>query len=397
MSWAIVFITTSVLPTGKLTILPPKVVSDTIPTEETGSVIDPEIVLSRSYSPYGETISSNGGFATDYGYTGEMTDDTGLVNLRARYYDSSMGRFISADTWGGDYQNPITLVKWLYANANPVMNTDPSGNITYNEAGDAKGVVSNLQSHGIMVNVDWGEYRIFINPLENDNNGLQSISCGWNSGKWSLNELYIILGAVQNLDKAMNNRMNELIGEVSITKNSKACGRGCTKGNNIELIDNGLLPPLAPSSKNSLIDYYIVENSNKINFDQWSVVHELGHAWDNKNFGFLHIQLVQWTNGGWGPGNDCKISTALPGCNKSLYDYGDVPAKGSDAYFNAREDFAESVAAYVFPSYAQAIVEKNYGPNSEATLEEQSYLYYLDYTKTKRWGYINGLIYGNDH
>ena len=106
-----------------------QVASDTtIPTDEAGSVIDPEIVLSRSYSPYGETISSNGDFATDYGYTGEMTDDTGMVNLRARWYDPGTGRFLTKDSWSGDYENPITLGKWLYANANPVMYTDPTGN-----------------------------------------------------------------------------------------------------------------------------------------------------------------------------------------------------------------------------------------------------------------------------
>jgi RHS repeat-associated protein len=93
-------------------------------------VSDPtaKIVLAQSYSPYGETISSSGNFVTDYGYTGELTDATGLVDLRAREYDPGIGQFTSQDTWSGDYQNPITLVKWLYANANPVMYTDPTGN-----------------------------------------------------------------------------------------------------------------------------------------------------------------------------------------------------------------------------------------------------------------------------
>jgi RHS repeat-associated protein len=74
----------------------------------------------------GETLISLGDYETDYSYTGEMSDQSGLVNLRARYYDLSTGRFISKDTWAGDYQNPITLGKWLYANANPVMYVDPS-------------------------------------------------------------------------------------------------------------------------------------------------------------------------------------------------------------------------------------------------------------------------------
>jgi RHS repeat-associated protein len=86
-----------------------------------------EVLLAREYSPYGETVSSIGDYETDYSYTGEMTDGTGLVNLRARYYDPGTGRFISKDTWIGDYNNPITLVKWMYANGNPIFFIDPSG------------------------------------------------------------------------------------------------------------------------------------------------------------------------------------------------------------------------------------------------------------------------------
>jgi len=85
------------------------------------------VLLAKSYSPYGEIIDSVGTFDTSFGFTGEMADDTGLINLRARWYAPGQGRFITKDSWSGDYSNPITLVKWVYANANPVMNTDPSG------------------------------------------------------------------------------------------------------------------------------------------------------------------------------------------------------------------------------------------------------------------------------
>ena len=92
-------------------------------------IVDPqaEILLAQSYSPYGEMLSSVGDYETAYSYTGEMTDGTGLVNLRARYYDPGTGRFMSRDTWAGDYKNPITLGKWLYANGNPINMMDPTG------------------------------------------------------------------------------------------------------------------------------------------------------------------------------------------------------------------------------------------------------------------------------
>ena len=47
--------------------------------------------------------------------------------LRARYYDSGQGRFLSRDTWDGNEEQPITYNLWAYANANPVMYTDPTG------------------------------------------------------------------------------------------------------------------------------------------------------------------------------------------------------------------------------------------------------------------------------
>jgi len=47
--------------------------------------------------------------------------------LRARYYNPADGRFQSRDTWGGDYDTPITLNRWAYANANPTNLVDLSG------------------------------------------------------------------------------------------------------------------------------------------------------------------------------------------------------------------------------------------------------------------------------
>jgi RHS repeat-associated protein len=54
-------------------------------------------------------------------------DSTQLTYLRARYYSSGDGRFISRDTWGGNADMPITYNKWAYANANPILYTDPNG------------------------------------------------------------------------------------------------------------------------------------------------------------------------------------------------------------------------------------------------------------------------------
>ncbi len=88
-----------------------------------------DLVLTKSYDPYGDTISSNGNGQSAYGFTGETSDANGLIYLRARYYNPVDGRFVSRDTWEGDEYQPITYNKWTYANANPIYYVDPSGEV----------------------------------------------------------------------------------------------------------------------------------------------------------------------------------------------------------------------------------------------------------------------------
>ncbi len=45
-----------------------------------------DVTLEKSYTPFGEVLSESGTGASVYGYTGEVTDPSGLVYLRARYY-----------------------------------------------------------------------------------------------------------------------------------------------------------------------------------------------------------------------------------------------------------------------------------------------------------------------
>ncbi|HZK00197.1 MAG TPA: RHS repeat-associated core domain-containing protein, partial [Tissierellaceae bacterium] len=64
----------------------------------------------------------------DYLYCGEQFNGTtGLYYLGARYMNPSTGTFISMDKYQGTINDPISLHKYLYANANPVMYTDPTG------------------------------------------------------------------------------------------------------------------------------------------------------------------------------------------------------------------------------------------------------------------------------
>ena len=56
-----------------------------------------------------------------------VTDKNGLIYMRARYYSPEMKRFINADIVAGQLNNAVTLNRYAYANANPVIFTDPLG------------------------------------------------------------------------------------------------------------------------------------------------------------------------------------------------------------------------------------------------------------------------------
>ncbi|MHC1783573.1 MAG: RHS repeat-associated core domain-containing protein [Anaerolineaceae bacterium] len=82
----------------------------------------------RTTCPYGEVLASAGAGASSYGFAGEWTDASGIQYLRARYYEPSVGRFISRDSLTGNNNNPISQNRYLYGNSNPIMYVDPSGN-----------------------------------------------------------------------------------------------------------------------------------------------------------------------------------------------------------------------------------------------------------------------------
>ncbi len=86
-----------------------------------------EVTLTRRYDPYGKASQSGGSSQTEYGFTGEAADASGLIYLRARYYAPTDGRFLSRDTWEGDVNHPLSMNRWLYVEGNPVNYRDPFG------------------------------------------------------------------------------------------------------------------------------------------------------------------------------------------------------------------------------------------------------------------------------
>ncbi len=104
-----------------------------------------------AYQAFGDIDEAASSFAlgsaaaTDYLFTGEQFDpNLGFYYLRARYMDPSNGRFASQDTYAGNSSDPVTLHKYLYANANPAMYTDPSGNFSLIDLSAAQSIMTRL-------------------------------------------------------------------------------------------------------------------------------------------------------------------------------------------------------------------------------------------------------------
>jgi len=172
-----------------------------------------------------------------------------------------------------------------------------------------------------------------------------------------------------------------------------------------------------------------VSLSTKGTFSAWTVVHEFAHAWD-ANYGWkLSRALEKYAGGYTSPVLSLMMRLAglsdsglfkaenkpgrygrRPGCNRAGYFYGDRPS-GSNWSFNRIEDFAESVAMYMgwnrdneLSKWAYARLnryllpngarDENFGIDNWANYKKYFYPENGDYTKTKRWQFVDDLING---
>jgi RHS repeat-associated protein len=93
--------------------------------EMVGNVVE----TTTTYEPYGKLLSQTGSSGTTYGYTGEQYDAlTGLVYLRAHYYNPSLKLFLSRDPFPGYATLSISQNGYAYVHANPMNEVDPTGN-----------------------------------------------------------------------------------------------------------------------------------------------------------------------------------------------------------------------------------------------------------------------------
>ena len=94
-------------------------------TDSTGA-----ITKSYKYDAFGVEQNVDDADNNAFRYCGEYYDsESGTIYLRARYYDPTIGRFISRDSVTGENTDPLSLNLYTYCHNNPIIGTDPSGHI----------------------------------------------------------------------------------------------------------------------------------------------------------------------------------------------------------------------------------------------------------------------------
>jgi len=93
-------------------------------TTSTGAVIQ-----QSQFRPFGERFNTTGASSNERWYTSQVEDkETGLDYYNARFYDPSLGRFISPDSIVPSAMDPQSLNRYAYVRNNPIANIDPTGN-----------------------------------------------------------------------------------------------------------------------------------------------------------------------------------------------------------------------------------------------------------------------------
>ena len=97
-------------------------------------------VSTQQYDPWGRPIGATQ--PAPFGFTGEYQDSvSGLVYLRARWYQPSQGTLLGRDPFEGNAQLPYSQHPYQYGYSDPILNTDPSGRMPPIDGDCASGMV----------------------------------------------------------------------------------------------------------------------------------------------------------------------------------------------------------------------------------------------------------------
>jgi len=297
------------------------------------------------YKAWGETRYSSGSTPTTFRYTGQREESSlGLYWYASRWYSPGLGRFVSPDTIIPQPGSPQAWDRYGYVYSNPVRYTDPSGH----KACDGQNLdplACSSVSQSDLLSLLKFFYKWTISDID----------------EWSTNEIEKIIQVGQDLSNSFGSsgKVSQLLGSVSFSKARIKYG-GLGEAHNVILSESG--------------------------FSKWTVVHELAHAWDGVNGWKLSISMQKNLMAGF---DHPVLHFLFPNNPEYWYDPGQGPPPcGVDAAFNRKEDFAESVTAYVYPLDAATNATQRGWPYQDAA---RGY-FYSAYIDTPRGQYIKALI-----
>jgi RHS repeat-associated protein len=133
------------IPRAPLTDPRPPVNLELAAPEETAHVVVVILIADPSgltKTAFGEVYGRTGTDPIPYAFAGEPLDpNSGFQYHRARWMDSTTGRFTGMDPWEGSAFDPSTLHRYLYAAADPVNRLDPSGELSIGTQGFTVGAI----------------------------------------------------------------------------------------------------------------------------------------------------------------------------------------------------------------------------------------------------------------
>jgi len=316
-----------------------------------------QIETNYAYDPFGVPLAG-GDVYNPYQYTGEAWDaEVGLLYLRARYYQPEVGRFITKDPWEGDPWTPPTLNLYSYARSNPASLVDRSG---YQGCMDihceAPIVDVALKARADQLERDYG-ILVGSRQLHRGVGGEPDLGYTlWSD--WRALELDTLRWAARDFAAEMQGgsaAFKTRVGPVCVYKRQSAL---VVFGEHYR----GFTSPFSIGFSGFWWD--------DVAGQKWTVVHELAHWWDfgiGKNAGLLSGGMLSrgmWTR----EIVECRLPRA-EGEKGDLQVRRWKKGRKTDG-LNPREDWAESVAAYVYDDHAHR-VRKEISPGRWRYVAEQ--------------------------
>lgn len=125
-----------------------------------------DVTKNYDYDAFGNEKNIDNNDSNVFRYCGEYFDrETGTIYLRARYYDSTIGRFISEDSDWGTANDPLSLNLYTYCQDNPITYVDPTGHVI-ETPWDAANVVMDVADIGFDIATgDWLSLLIDVPSL----------------------------------------------------------------------------------------------------------------------------------------------------------------------------------------------------------------------------------------